>query len=100
MVDQAPKGFRIKLPLPQDSPEPRAANFFYFTFAGADVQMLIGYVDLRAIHDLKETAEPTLAPEILHRLSIGQLGFKQLRAQVDEIAKKYDEIQGDPTANA
>lgn len=77
--------------IPTDIPLPPAegANWFHFTSAGLEVQMLIGTIDLLAAHQARQPgadADTKLAPAISHRFLLSPIGFAVLKAQVDEIA--------------
>jgi hypothetical protein len=86
--------FRVQLPPPEELPKPEAANFFYFTFVGPDVQLLVGYIDFRVFHDASKNKEVlTASPQVYHRFLIPQTGFDQFKLQVDEIADKYEKAK-------
>jgi hypothetical protein len=84
---------QAKLPAIEDAPAPEPANFFAFQFAGFDIQMLVGYIDPRAVEAFKKSgsAGATVTPLITHRFALSPTGFQILRAQLAEIAQKYDE---------
>ena len=83
----------ISLPDPDVTPPPETANYFHFAFAGADVQMLVGYVDLRQLHEATTNPKArTLTPAISHRFLLSPAGFTILRSMVEEISKKYDAV--------
>lgn len=94
---------RIQLPQPQELPNPEGANYFNFTVVGPDVQLLVGYIDFRVIHEGRLSKEGVAAvPMISHRFLVSQTGFQHLRAQMDEITTKYDALmkQGKAGGNA
>jgi hypothetical protein len=94
MAEASPDGpIRVRLSPPDQSPPPEAANFFYFTFLGPDVQMLVGYVDPRTVHEARLRGEEVVVtPHVAHRIALSARGFQHLRKQLEEIAKLYDQM--------
>jgi len=97
-------GFSLRLKVPTDLPSsPIGANYFHFTFIGPELEMLVGNLSLRAIHEFKEaseksaTAEPVV-PNVTHRFMLTPLGFDQLRQQIEEIGRKFDAMMADKGA--
>ncbi|NOT09765.1 MAG: hypothetical protein HOP28_16350 [Gemmatimonadales bacterium] len=78
----------FKLPPPEESPEVEGANVFFFTFAGADIQMLVGYVDLRSIHLASQGGSGDIPVQVSHRFMLSQVGFEHLRSQIQQITDK------------
>jgi hypothetical protein len=100
MVDQLPSTVTVKIDLSREMPPPEGANFFHFTFLRGEVQMLLGYVDLFRIHEMKAPGKTrVIYPEVTHRFSLSALGFAQLKAQVDEIAAKIELMSSSDTPN-
>ena len=67
-------------------PPAEGANYFHFTSVGAEVQMLVGAVNLLRLHESLRGESRTVVPEITHRFLLSPLGFAQLKRQIDEIA--------------
>lgn len=91
MADEKPKipgraGIRVAPDLAL--PPPEGANFFHFTVVGADIQMLVGAINLLQLHDAKNrgVVDALITPQITHRFTLSAFGFVQLKAQIDEIA--------------
>lgn len=82
----------LRLPLGASLPRPEAANFFNFTLAGPEVEMLIGVVDLRQLVFGPDNIPESVEPEITHRFFMSTRGLEFLKAQVDDIYGKYQEI--------
>lgn len=83
----------IKIPSVEGLPDPTAANWFQFSFVGPDVQMLIGYVDLHSIHVARDKAGAEVTPVVLHRLSLGSIGWGVLREQVKELDAQFEAMR-------
>ena len=91
MTDPVHLTLRATLPSPKDLPAPEPANFFSFAFSGLDIQMLVGYIDPLAVLAIQQAGgKGDLSPLITHRFAVSQTGFALLRAQLDEILKKFE----------
>lgn len=86
MEQEPTKTVQIILPPVGEMPAPEGVNYFHFTASGPDVQMLVGYIDLRSVADAKE-GEGVLIPAIQHRFVLTQVGFAHLRSQLAEIVR-------------
>lgn len=95
MVDKPKRTPEAEIIVPPSAslPNPEAANFFQFTYAGPDFQLLVGYVDLHDLHlanqRQREAASARgkleIKPAITHRLSLSIRGFLLLKQQIDDI---------------
>jgi hypothetical protein len=64
-----------------DLPVAEGINFFHFTTVGPEVQMLVGTINLLAIHEAKQSGETLgTTPQITHRFLLSALGFNQWNA--------------------
>jgi hypothetical protein len=63
-------------------PPAEGANFFHFTTAGPEVQMLVGCVNLLHLHEAKGVRDATIFPQITHRFTLSALGFNNLKSQL------------------
>lgn len=89
--DRSSLTLKIRLPEPKDSPDPEAVNFFHLSFAGAEMQMMVGYVDARTVHEIRMNPKlRDLTPHISHRFAISPIGWAILRQQMEDIGKKYE----------
>jgi hypothetical protein len=94
MVDKPRnEGVQARITIPTKGlPAPVGANWFVFSGANLDVQMLIGYIDPQAsgsyARAIQAGTQPTedLAPQITHRIMLSVSGFAYLRQQVNEMA--------------
>lgn len=72
-------------------PLAEAVNWFTMTRVETEFQILVGYLDLRATHELVEKAKATgktkerLKAEVTHRFSMSLRTFLQMRRQVEQI---------------
>jgi hypothetical protein len=88
-------GTQLRVEVPKTGlPAPEAANFFYFSFSGPEVQLLIGFIDLNDL--LREAGivgtpdRAPIKPEITHRILMSPRGFAAFRQQMNDIAQKWD----------
>ncbi len=77
----------VTVPADLPLPAPEGANFFHFTVAGDEVQLLVGSVNLLRLHEAKSLGENLkIVPDITHRFLLSSIGFSALKAQMDQIA--------------
>jgi len=89
-----PKGPELVVP-DTDLPKPEAANWFHFARAGNEFQMLLGYIDVYAVHRLAEAIKKGGKPfdikaEVTHRVLMSERAVRFLKSQVDEIVQQLD----------
>jgi hypothetical protein len=94
-VSQTP--VRAEIMVPKTDLPPEAANWFHFSLANLDVQMLVGYIDPREAGTYVQGRRsgsrggPQLTPTISRRVMMSLSGFAHLRTQVHEIERKMRE---------
>lgn len=79
----------IEIELPTSTPLPNAEGANWFQLAqlgGTEVQLVVGTVNLFALHRLKG-ADAKVAPNVTHQFLLSPIGFWSLKKQLDEIAK-------------
>lgn len=77
-------------------PRPEAANWFFMSHQGDEVQVLIGYIDAAEIRQARERIESgksgvKLRPEPMHRLVLSMTAYLRLRSQANELFRKLKE---------
>ena len=78
----------VTVPADLPLPDPVGANFFHFTVAGDEVQLLVGSVNLLRLHEAKSLGKTLkIVPDITHRFLLSSIGFSALKAQIDQIAE-------------
>jgi hypothetical protein len=89
MDQNRPTGRAITVAMTSRHPLPPAegANYFHFTIANGEVQLLVGTVNLLQLHEAQESDSETVAvsPEITHRFLMSTRAFQHLQDQVAEI---------------
>ncbi len=96
----APKAPRLLIP-ESDLPNPEAANWFHFARVGADFQMLVGYVDLYAVHRLSESIKNhgesfDITADVTHRFVMSERGIRFLKTQLDDLILQMERQAKDP----
>jgi hypothetical protein len=94
-MSDVPTGTPILIEVPKkDLPQPEFANFFYFSFSGPELELLVGFLDTNAIlrqSGIVGTPEPgAIKPEVSHRIVMSARGFAVLREQVQNIGDQWD----------
>jgi hypothetical protein len=78
-------------------PAPEAANWFQLSSLGADIQLLVGYVDVQklALSVQLEKDKSTggeirvrVEAELLHRLSLTPQGLVTLQKSIEQVAQR------------
>jgi|WetSurMetagenome_2_1015567.scaffolds.fasta_scaffold492854_1 hypothetical protein len=90
MVDKRqdePRTARVEITAAHPVPPSEGANYFHFTSVGAEIQMLVGTVNLLRLHESMLGEGGTVSPEITHRFLLSPLGFAHLKQQIEEIAQ-------------
>lgn len=87
----------ILLGAPETLPPPEPSNFVSFSRVGAEVEMLVGYVDVKTVVDaLQEGGEDseearTVPLHLTHRFFLGPDTFRMIREKVNHIYDKMVE---------
>ena len=78
-------------------PKPESANYFQLSAIGGEVQLLVGAIDLRALHAATQEVHKVegeqdleLAADITHRFLLSSFAFNQLHKAINEIAEKRE----------
>lgn len=86
-ADPEKGGVSVTVPADLPLPAPEGANFFHFTVAGDEVQLLVGSVNLLRLHEAKALGETLkIVPDITHRFLLSPMGFSTLKKQMEQIA--------------
>ena len=81
-------------------PPPEAANWFRLARVGQEVQLLVGFIDLGAIHvavsAAKTGSKPDPVPvEVSHRFVVPMIGARMLQDAINTILKNVDARGGE-----
>lgn len=78
--------------LPDEFPKPEAANWFSASRIGHEVELLVGYMDLKRIANILEEQQEhgeggavSMPVEVTHRLALGPTGLVNLKQKIDEM---------------
>ena len=75
----------VSITFPESIPAPEAVNAFNFVLSGPEIQMLVGYADLRQFLDLPGDKQTEVPVAVLHCFLMSPRAFVFLKQQVDEI---------------
>lgn len=97
MTSSAQTSVEAQIKVPKTDVPPEAANWFHFSLANLDVQMLVGYIDPAQAGDFAQAIRtrqknvPPLTPMVTHRIVMSMTGFAQLRGQIHQMERKMRE---------
>lgn len=86
-----------EVPIGAGLPPAEGANYFHFTMVGGEFQMLVGSIDLRAVHAAKLEGQGQLkvTPALTHRFTLSPMGFAALKNNIDEIVSALTAAHAD-----
>jgi hypothetical protein len=95
MVDRPQQPVAAQITTPKTGlPAPEAANWFHFSLANLDMQMLVGYIDPRDAGEFADAVRsgrkdtPVIIPTVTRRIMFSLSGFTQLRNQIHEMERR------------
>jgi len=93
-TDKNSRMFDIRIPGNMPLPPSEGANYFHFSFAGDEMQLLVGTVNLLRLHEARTQQDHSvIVPDITHRFLLSPLGFNALKEQLASIDQKYAAVQ-------